>query len=205
MEDIIMKRSSLFIIPLFLLALNVQAAETATTWQLDKAHSDIGFWVKHLGVSKVKGNFKQFDAVIEAGADGKITSVSADTIVDSIDTGIEKRDGHLKSPDFFDSAKFPKITLKSKKITWSGNNVSVETDFTMKGVTRTVVFTGEFLGAQKADFGQGAQLHAGYSLKGKLNRQDFGLAFNMLAEGTAIVGDEINLEIEVEIVQAIGK
>ncbi len=200
-----MKKTVLLMIPLFLLALNLHAAETSSSWQLDKAHSDVGFWVKHLGISKVRGSFKQFEASVEAGTDGRISSVSAKASVDSITTGIDKRDEHLKSPDFFDASKFPEIMLKSKKISWNGNNVSVETDFTMKGVTKTVVFTGEFLGAQKADFGQGAQLHAGYSLKGKLNRQDFGLAFNMLAEGTAVVGDEVNLEIEVEIIQTTGK
>lgn len=170
------------------------------TWNLDKAHSEVGFLVKHLAISNVRGKFTDFDAVIKADSKtGRISELSATAKVNSVNTGIEKRDTHLKSDDFFAAAKFPTLTLKTKSITWTGNTFTAVADVTMRGVTKPVTFTGELAGPQKVDFGDGPQVRAGYHVTAMLNRKDFGLAFGGLAEGVAVVADEVKIIIDTEI------
>jgi len=193
----------LFAVALLLPAAPVKAADVA--WELDAGHSSVGFVVRHLGISKVRGKFATFNATIKASEkDGKIVSVQAEADVNSVDTGIKKRDDHLRAPDFFDAKKFPKMMLKTKRITWKGDDVIIVADLTIKGVTKTVEFKGEYLGSQKANFGT-PQLRAGYSLKGVINRQDFGLSFNAIAEGVSIVADKVIIELEIEMVLPLKK
>lgn len=186
-----------------LLAVLLAAAPAhAGDWSLDKAHTTVTFLAKHLGVSKTKGQFKDFDATIDADKDGRLTSAAATLKVASIDTGVEKRDTHLKSADFFDAEKFPTISFKSTGIKIDGSAAVIVGELTIKDKTERVTLKGEFLGKSVIDFGQGPSSHAGYSVKTQINRQNFGLSFNAMAEGTAVVGDLIDIELEFEIMKA---
>lgn len=195
------KHISLSVLSLALLffALNTQAEEPAG-WKTDTAHSSVGFTVRHLGISKVNGTFKSFKSNIQADpATGKITQVEGTVEIASIDTGIEARDNHLKAEDFFDAAKFPTATLKTKSITFKGDNLTGVAELTLKGVTKKVTFTGEYLGSTVADFGHGKNRRAGYSVSTTINRRDFGLSFNKLVEGVSVVSDKVTITLEMEI------
>ena len=187
-----------------LLAFAGVASADSVQWDFDATHSTVGFSVRHLGISKVRGKFTDVKAHIKADSQkGKIDWLKATVGVASIDTGNEKRDKHLQDTDFFDAKKYPKMELTTKKINWSGDNISGVAALTIKGKTRDVKFKGEYLGAQKVNFGGGDQMRAGYSITAKINRADFGLSFSSLAEGVAMVGDEVTIELEIEIARAI--
>jgi len=197
------KHFTLILISIFIIS-TLAFAGDKTNWQLDKAHSSVNFTVRHLGISKVNGNFKDFDAIIYADKNtGKLTSFEGTVKVSSVNTGISKRDDHLKADDFFSANKFPDMKMKSVSIIFNGNNFSGVVDFTMKGVTKRQTYSGEFLGTRIADFGSGKTKRAGYSLTLKVNRQDYGLSFNRLAEGVSIVGDEVTINIEIEMFRKV--
>lgn len=168
-------------------------------WKIDQAHSEIKFKAKHLVVSTVTGHFNSFDANVESEksdfTDAKIT-FEAD--VNSISTKNEQRDGHLKSPDFFDAANHPKITFVSKSLVKkSDSDYELIGDITIRGITKEIKMHTVFNGAVK---GFGGIEVAGFELSGKLNRFDFGLQWNALTEaGGIVVGEEIKLEISVEL------
>jgi polyisoprenoid-binding protein YceI len=196
-----MKHALFTIAALALLITSTPAqAGTGSTWVVDKSHSSVGFVARHLMISKVKGSFGAFDGTVEADAEGRLASLEGSIDVTSIDTGNEKRDGHLKAPDFFDAAKHPKMTFASTAIKFDGQSVKVVGTLTLKGVSKAITLKGEFLGTRKANFGHGDQLHGGYSFTGRINRQEFGLTFNGMAEGTKMVSDLIDLELDLEII-----
>jgi len=196
-----MKRSLFFALPFLLIATMTQAQ--STTWQIDKVHSRIGFTVRHLGLSKVRGEFTDYDATIVADAKtGKITSVDATAKAESVDTGNEKRDKHLRSDDFFSASKHPELRLKTKSVKFEGNDFTAKVDLTLRGVTKQVTLTGSLLGVRKVDFGDGPRNRAAYEAEATINRKDFGLAFNALAEGVSVVSDKVELNLELEIFTA---
>lgn len=162
----------------------------------DKAHTEIGFKVRHF-VSKVPGRFKDFTGTIELDRAKPTDSVVELKIAaGSIDTGNANRDKHLNSPDFFDTAKFADITFKSTKIADKGNGTyEVTGDFTLKGVTKPVVLTVVHNGF--ASDGHGGQ-KAGFDVSGKINRKDFGVSWNNISDGTAMLSDDVDLMITVE-------
>ncbi|GJQ20512.1 MAG: polyisoprenoid-binding protein [Bacteroidia bacterium] len=171
-------------------------------WKIDSAHSEVSFKVKHLVVSTVIGRFDKFDAMIEAGqddfSDAKIT-FEAD--VTSIRTNNEQRDGHLKSPDFFDAARFPKIRFESASIERvSDYELRVTGDLTIRGTTKRVTLDVLYNGTV-AGFGGGMQV-AGFEIAGRINRFDFGLQWNALTEtGGVVVSNEVRIEIHAEFVK----
>ena len=175
------------------------AAEEIYT--VDGSHSNLGFKVKHLGISYVTGKFGKFDGKITLEGD-QLTSVEGTVDVASIDTAETKRDEHLKSDDFFSADKFPQISFKSTKVTQEGSKLGVVGELTIRDVTKTVVLQGEWGG--KA-FVSAWNVHkAGLVLEGQINRKDFGLSFSQLLEtGQAIVGDDIWITIELEANQSI--
>lgn len=178
------------------------ASAQASEWSLDKAHSSISFTARHLGLSKVRGSFGAFDATLGADPAGKLLSAKSTVQVDSVDTGIEKRDGHLKSPDFFDTKAHPTISFVSQSVKFDAadsKKVKLIGDLTLKGVTKRIIFEGEFAGTRIADFGGGPTTRAGYEFTATINRQNYGLSFNAVAEGTAIVSDLIEIELYLEI------
>ncbi|MCW8860160.1 MAG: YceI family protein [Deltaproteobacteria bacterium] len=188
-----LKKLSLILFSLLFIA----NAATAETFQVDTAHTQIHFSVQHLVVFKVRGNFNDFTGTITADPKTRTIMAAEATIkTASIDTRNEKRDKHLRSPDFFDTAKYPEIMFKSKKVTGSGDNITLVGDLTMKDVTREVVLTGSFLGTTKGPMGN---LRAGFEASGEINRKDFGLNWNKVTEtGGLVVGDEITIGLEIE-------
>jgi polyisoprenoid-binding protein YceI len=183
---------------LFTFTASVQAQDVA--WNMDANHSSVGFVAKHLGFAKVRGEFKKFSATFTADAKtGKLASLEAAADAKSVSTDNEKRDNHLKSEDFFAADKFPEIKLKSKSIKWNGNHFTAVVALTMRGTTKDVTFEGDFSGVQMVNFGSGAHLRGAYEASAKINRKDFGLNFAGVAEGIALVSDEVTIELAAEI------
>ena len=205
-KDLNMKnaRLSLFTIAALGVVAGLQSAAFAADYTVDPGHSRIGFTVRHI-VSKVSGEFKDvsgnfsFDEKKPAAAAG-----SFEAKTDSISTNNDKRDTHLKSPDFFDAQKFPKLTLTNVKLSANGSKkYKLSGDLTMHGVTKPVVFDMEFLGADKDPWGG---TRAGFTAKTHINRKDFGLSWNKTLEsGGLLVGDEVEITLDVEGVQAAPK
>lgn len=168
-------------------------------YDLDKNHSAIGFSVRHLGISKVKGEFTDFEGTIHADpATAKLTYVKGVVKTGSVDTGNEKRDGHLRTDDFFNSEAHPDMVLETRRITWNGDRFIAHSMLTIRDQTHPVVVRGELVGAQQGTFWGTKQIRAGYSAEFKINRQKYGLKFNALAEGVSVVGDEVTVTLEIE-------
>lgn len=181
--------------------LSVPAAASATTWEVDASHSRLGFSVRHLMVTNTRGHFKKWTGVIEIDdKDPTKSKVAIDVDVASIDTDDEKRDEHLRAPDFFDAAKFPKMTFKSTKIVKGGKGYKVTGDLTIKDVTKSVVL--EIEGPAKAVKDPWGNEKSGAAVTGVINREDFGLKWNApLETGGVAVGKDVKLEIEVELLK----
>jgi polyisoprenoid-binding protein YceI len=169
-------------------------------WTVDPTHSQIGFVAKHLGFTKVNGQFKKFTASAHGDPKtAKLTALEATADTGSIDTGNEKRDKHLKGEDFFNADKFPQLKLVAKSFKWNGNKFTATVDLTIRDVTKPVTFKGELLGVHKVNFGQGEQLRAGYEGSATINRKDFGLTWSMVTEGIAVVADPVQIELAAEL------
>jgi polyisoprenoid-binding protein YceI len=164
-----------------------------TKWVLDPMHSEVQFKVKHLVISTVTGSFKTFEGSVETQGDtfeGATAEFSLD--VDSIDTNQEQRDGHLKSAEFFDAEKYPKVTFKSTAITAD----TLTGDLTIKGITKPVTLDLEHGGTATDFYGN---LKAGFEITGKINRKDFGLVWDGVTEaGSVVLGSDIKLIINVQ-------
>jgi polyisoprenoid-binding protein YceI len=177
-----------------MLALATPAA--ADTYTIDKNHSEAAFQVRHI-LTKVRGTFRDFAGTIDFDkAKPENSSVEFRIKAASIDTGVQKRDDHLRSPDFFDVATHPEIVFKSTKVVAKGNNqFDVTGDFTMHGVTKSITLPVTFLGEQK--FMKGAK--AGFETALTVNRKDYGLMWNRALEGGGVmVGDEVQITINIE-------
>lgn len=173
-------------------------------WNLDRSHSSVKFNVQHLVISEVDGTFKIFDGSVNAPtADFNNATINFTVDVNSINTDDEKRDGHLKSDDFFNAEKYPKMTFTStsfKKV--SGNKYALEGNLTIRDVTKKVKFAVVYGGTVKDPWGN---VKAGFKATGKINRKDFGLKWGAMTEaGGAVVGDEVEMEIRVEFAQQKG-
>jgi polyisoprenoid-binding protein YceI len=168
---------------------------TAGTWAIDPVHSTVGFSVRHLMVSKVRGTFNDFTGAITVAEDGT-ASVTAEIQVASIDTKNADRDAHIKSADFFDAEQFPTATFTSTGIRTKGDDYVVDGNFTLRGVTRPVELALEFNGVNP---GMGHGPVAGFEATTVLNRKDFGISIDMPLEGGgAVVGDKITISLEIE-------
>jgi len=179
----------------FLLSSVLAAALFAGDYSLDMSHSGVGFSIKHLMVSNVKGTFKTYDGAFSFDEKkNAITKLEGTVDVASVNTDIQKRDDHLRSADFFDAAKFPKMTFVMTKFT-GGKKPKVEGKLTIKDVTKVVVFDAEIGGA--AEF-MGTK-KVGFSLTGNIKRKDFGLNWNKALEtGGFVVGDDVKITIDLE-------
>lgn len=170
------------------------------TWKIDPAHSEVGFWLRHLMVTKVRGQFTDFSATLAAdGEDFTSAKVSAEVKLASVSTREAKRDGHLQSPDFFDVAKFPVMTFTSARIEKvSGEKYRMTGALNLHGVTKDVTFDVESLGRAKDPWGN--QRWA-FEASAVLNRKDFGLGWNQALEtGGVLVGEEVHLELNTQFV-----
>src|SRR5690606_1795707 len=162
-----------------------------TTWAIDPTHSEVQFKVRHLMITNVTGNFNQFSATaVTEGDDFSTAQLSFEAAIDSIDTNNEQRDGHLKSPDFFDAAAFPTLSFKSKEIKKvDDSEFKVIGDFTIKGVTKEATLNLELGGVTKDPYGN---TKAGFTLNGKINRNDYGLTWNTALEtGGVMVSEDV--------------
>ena len=171
----------------------------AETWNIDASHSSVGFTVKHLMVSKVHGLFRDFAGSIEwDGTNLSAGSVQFTIQSASISTDNEKRDGHLKSADFFAVDSFPTLSFKSTKVTpGEGENFKLTGDLTIRGITKEVTFDCTFNGTQKTPWGFTA---ASFSAITTINRQDFKVSWSKsLDGGGVVVSDEVKIAIELEV------
>ncbi len=199
-------RKSLAAVTLVLLAAALPGtaaipADATGTWNVDKVHSEIGFQVRHF-VSKVRGGFTDFSGVLKIdAAKPEASSVEFTIKTASINTNEPKRDAHLKSPDFFDAAKFPEIRFVSKKVVRkSDTSFDVVGDLTMRGVTKEVTLPATFNGIVKDPWGGE---RAGFDTSITLNRKDYGINWNkVLDEGGYMLGDEVAVTISLETVKA---
>ena len=171
-------------------------------WKIDSAHSEIKFKVKHLVISTVTGSFTKFSGSVEAEQpDFSDAQIRFDADVESINTHNEQRDGHLKSPDFFDAANHPKLSFISKSFVKKNDGEFVLAgDMTLKGVTKEVKLNAVYNGTVMGFDGE----MAAFEITGKINRQEFGLTFNAVTEtGGVVVSDEVKLDILVELKKAV--
>ena len=189
------------LVSLLALALATGAAAAPSHWEIDPAHATVGFSIRHMMVSNVGGAFSKFTGSVDVDpADPTTATVKADIDTASINTGNEKRDGHLRSPDFFDAAKFPTISFVSKKIEKNGDKLKVTGDLTMHGVTHEVALDVD--GPTDAVKDPMGHTRRGVSVSGKVNRKDWGLTWSKTMDGGGLVlGDEVKLNFELELVE----
>lgn len=168
-----------------------------TSWEMDKVHSAVKFGVTHLVISTVEGNFKDFNAKFSTKADGTPDKIEAAIKTSSVNTENEQRDNHLKSDDFFAAAKFPEMLFVSKNFQKVGDNAyKITGDLTIRGVTKSVVLDAKNNGTIKDPWGN---TRTGWTASGKINRFDFGLAWNKAIEsGGLVVGKEVTISINAE-------
>ena len=171
------------------------AKYSAGKYQIDNMHSKVGFEVAHLVISTVEGQFKAYQGTFDLAPNFKDSKVNAEVDIASIDTGVEKRDGHLKSADFFDAAKHPKMNFVSKSISGTPDNFTIKGSLTLKGVTKTVDFKGNYLGTVKDGWGN---TKAAFNAKAKINRKDFGLTWSQAVEAGPVVGDIVTIELNIQ-------
>jgi polyisoprenoid-binding protein YceI len=172
-----------------------------TTWTIDAAHTQIQFKIKHLMISTVTGTLNKFEGTVEAeGNDFSTSKVELTADAASISTSNEQRDVHLKSGDFFDTEKFPKIRFKSTSVKKKDDEYfELSGDLTIRDVTKPVTLQVEFAGLMKDPWGN---MKAGFNAKGKINRKDWGLSWNAALEtGGVLVSDEVKIECEVQLAQ----
>lgn len=170
----------------------------AGTWTIDPSHSEVGFSVRHLMVSKVKGSFERFEGAITIAEDPLASSVTASVDLGSINTRDAQRDAHLRSADFFETETYPTLTFASTSVTPDGDDFAVAGDLTIKGVTRPVVLALEFNGTHPDPWGG---TRSGFSATTEISRKDFGIDFEIPMDGGGVVvGDKISITLEVEAV-----
>lgn len=172
-----------------------------TKWAHDQAHSEIGFRVKHLMITNVKGSFKEYNIDMETyGDDFSDAKIKFSMNPASIDTGDEKRDAHLRSADFFYVEKFSEITFVGDKIEKLSNETfKLYGDLSMRGITKQVVLDVEFAGMMKDPWGN---TKAGFTVNGKINRKDWGLNWNAALEtGGVLVSDEVRINCDIQLIK----
>jgi polyisoprenoid-binding protein YceI len=194
-----LKLAVLTLVGLGLTSARIQAADT---YNIDPAHSTVGFGVNHMVINTVHGRFDSFSGSVTL--DNNAIQAATGTIqTKSINTGIEKRDNHLRSPDFFDVATYPTITFQSKRAEKKGDETVLVADFTMHGVTKEISLPVTLKGPIKDPMGNS---RIGLEAKAKLNRKDYGLKYNqMLETGGMMVGEEVEILINAEAIKAAAK
>jgi polyisoprenoid-binding protein YceI len=172
----------------------------AATWNIDPVHSEVGFSVRHMMVSKVRGRFTTFSGQLVTADDPTASSVSAEIDLASINTGNEQRDEHIKSADFFEVETYPTMTYRSTGVRVVDGDYVLDGELTLKGITKSVPLNLELNGFGPDPYGG---TRAGFTATGEINRGDFGVTFNApMANGGVVVGDKIALHLEIEAVRA---
>jgi len=176
---------------------------TNQTWALDPTHSELQFKIKHLMISTVTGQFNDFKASVETTGDNFVNAkVHFEATVDSISTNNEQRDAHLKNGDFFDADKYPVIIFESEKMEKTGEDeYKLYGALTMRGVSKKIILNAEFGGITKDPWGN---TRTGFSVTGKINRNDFGMSFGAVSEtGGLLLGDEVKINANVQFVKEV--
>jgi len=172
-------------------------------WEIDSSHSSLHFSVRHLVIAKVRGTFARWSGTVEV-PDGDFAKATVAVTIDasSIETGVADRDGHLKSPDFFDVAQYPELRFVGKRVQpRSGDEIDVIGDLTIRGITREVVLRVEQHGQAKDPWGN---VRAAFTAKTTIDRKDFGLTWNQALEtGGVLVGDKVEIEAEIQAVKQV--
>jgi polyisoprenoid-binding protein YceI len=172
-------------------------------WEIDSSHSSVHFSVRHLVIAKVRGTFGRWAGTVQV-PDGDFSKATVSVTIDasSIDTGVADRDGHLKSPDFFDVAQYPELRFVGKRVQpRSADEIDVVGDLTIKGTTREVVLRVEQHGQARDPWGN---LRSAFTAKASIDRKDFGLTYNQVLEtGGLMVGDRVEIEAEIEAVKQV--
>ena len=181
-------------------ALPTQVAKlTPGTWTVDPSHSSVGFTVRHLMVSKVRGHFGRFEGVVVIGENPLDSTVEATVDTTSISTNDDKRDEHLRTADFFEVDAYPTMTLRSTRIERRGGDFVLHADLTIRNVTRPVELELEFDGVESDPWGG---TRAGFSATTEISRKDFGLEWNAALEtGGVVVGDRVKIQLDVELIR----
>ncbi len=185
-----------------LLTLAAVAGLQAATYEIDSAHSSANFKIRHLMISNVRGAFSKVSGTVNFDPKNLAASkVDASVDVNTVNTREEKRDGHLKSPDFFDVAKFPSMSFKSKKFAAAGaGKYKVTGDLTIHGVTKEVVL--DLADVTPESKGMAGEMRIGGQASTKINRKDFGLTWNKSMDGGGVVvGDEVEITLDLELVK----
>ena len=171
----------------------------AGTWEVDPVHSSVEFQVKHLGISTVKGQFKEFEGTLESGPEGVLARGTVQTA--SVDTREPQRDEHLRSADFFEVERFPQIDFRSSEISTTGEDeFEIHGELTIHGITRPVTLQATLEGVELSDH-QG-NTRVGISATGQINRSDFEMRFNAaLGSGNVVVGDKVKILVEISAVK----
>lgn len=163
-------------------------------YSIDVEHSKVGFMIPYLLISTVEGKFTRLKGTIQLNEKFQDSIIDVEVETSSIDTGVEKRDDHLRSPDFFDVAKFSKMTFKSVKIEGPKEHFKLIGDLTIKGVTRRVEFDTVYLGLVSNGFGEDKAAFLG---KAKINRKDYGINWNQVIEAGEVIGNDVDIELKV--------
>jgi len=184
---------------IFCFVLSGSVSRAADTYTIDPAHSTVGFAITHMVINTVHGKFNEFSGTLTL--DGNMVKEATGTIqTKTVDTGVERRDNDLRSPNFFDVATFPTITFQSKRVETQGDKTVLVGDFTMHGVTKELSLPVTVKGPIKDPWGN---TRIGFQARAKLNRKEYGLKYNQALEtGGLVVGDEVDLEINAEGVKA---
>jgi len=168
-------------------------------WTIDPTHSEVGFKVKHMMFTNVKGLFNDYSANIDFNDDLKEANLQFEAKINSIFTNNADRDNHLKSADFFDAEQYPTLNFKSTNIQGNGSEYEITGDLTIKGITKPVTLNAEFSGLMTDPWGN---TKVGLNLDGKINRKDFGLTYNAALEtGGVLVGEDVKLNAEIQLVE----
>ena len=175
-------------------------AETAR-WNVDLEHSTIEFRVTHMVVSKTTGHFTDYQGFIDMDTEaGTVKAIEATIKTASVNTKHEKRDAHLRNPDFFDVEKYPTMTYRLKTYKKTADGYEAVGELTLRGVTKGITLTGNFNGVAKDPWGN---FRAGFNAEGKLNRKDFGMVWSKTLDGGGVVvGDEVLIKLDVECIKA---
>jgi polyisoprenoid-binding protein YceI len=172
-----------------------------TPWTIDRAHTHVGFGIKHLMIATVRGRFTQVQGTVTVDeSDPTAASIDITLPTASVTTGDEKRDAHLRSPDFFDVERYPNMTFRSKRVkAKSDRTFRVVGNLTIRDVTREVTLDVELLGRARDPWGQE---HAAFEATTKIKRGDYGLTWNAALEtGGVLIGDEVNISIEAQLLK----
>ena len=172
----------------------------STQWKIDPMHSEINFKAKHMMITNVTGSFKSFRATAETdGEDFSNPTFEFEADIDSITTGVDDRDAHLKSDDFFNAEEYPVLKFKSTNVKKDGDDLVIEGEMTIRDVTKPVTLNAEFGGIAQDPYGQ---TKAGLTVEGSINRKEFGLKWSAVTEaGNVVVSDKIRLHTEMQFVK----